>query len=125
MKLQKVLIEDQKQKKAMKSTCDCECVTTVITSCSSFENQEIMSKNKVDEKNETEEDRICSSKSGCCTPKAKRYRIPEVLTCPPAPKKRRVTPSPACSSINKSPIALFASPDIDLFFFSALKNVSV
>ncbi|KAK7396256.1 hypothetical protein VNO78_17132 [Psophocarpus tetragonolobus] len=57
---------------------------------------------------------VCSS--GCATPKAKRFRIPEELTCPPAPKKRRVMSN--CSS-NKSPIAFFASPDIELFFFSS------
>ncbi|ESW34234.1 hypothetical protein PHAVU_001G135700 [Phaseolus vulgaris] len=59
----------------------------------------------------------CSS--GCATPKAKRFRIPEVLTCPPAPKKRRTLAIPNCSS-NRSAVALFASPDIELFFFSAL-----
>ena len=63
--------------------------------------------------------KVCSS--GCATPKAKRFRIPEVQTCPPAPKKRRVVPN--CSS-KRSPIAFFASPDIELFFFSALRNVS-
>ena len=66
---------------------------------------------------DNEED-VCSS--GCVTPKAKRFRIPEVLTCPPAPKKRRVMQNYS----SKSPIAFFASPDIELFFFSALRNVS-
>ncbi|RDX72980.1 Cyclin-dependent protein kinase inhibitor SMR13, partial [Mucuna pruriens] len=56
----------------------------------------------------------------CSTPKGKRFRIPEVLTCPPAPKKRRVAIT--CSS-KRSPIAFFASPDIELFFFSAIKTV--
>lgn len=81
--------------------------------------EEVMSKKRVFE--EVEDVSSCSR--DCSTPKAKRFRIPEVLTCPPAPKKRRV--NPPCSSINRSPIALFASPDIELFFFSALKNVSV
>ncbi|KAH1077768.1 hypothetical protein GYH30_053023 [Glycine max] len=72
----------------------------------------------VEEESINEED-VCSS--GCATPKAKRFRIPEVQTCPPAPKKRRVVPN--CSS-KRSPIAFFASPDIELFFFSALRNVS-
>jgi len=114
MKLQKALVEDRKQKKAMErsASCECECVTTV-------ENTEL----KVDD---TKKDIIfSSSSSGCSTPKAKRFRIPKVLTCPPAPKKRKVTPPSACSSINRSPISLFSSPDIELFFFSALNNVSV
>ncbi|CAJ1911183.1 unnamed protein product [Sphenostylis stenocarpa] len=37
---------------------------------------------------EDSDEDVCSS--GCTTPKAKRFRIPEVLTCPPAPKKRRI-----------------------------------
>lgn len=66
------------------------------------------------------EEDICSSV--CSTPKGKRFRIPEVLTCPPAPKKRRVMPN---YSSKKSPIAFFASPDIEFFFFSSsLRNVS-
>nr|KYP63269.1 hypothetical protein KK1_017837 [Cajanus cajan] len=64
------------------------------------------------------EEGTCSH--GCSTPKGKRFRIPEILTCPPAPKKRRVTLT-SCSSM-RSPIAFFASPDIDLFFFSAIKS---
>jgi hypothetical protein len=124
MKLQKVLNEDRKQKKEKEiSTYKCTS-TKVITSFSSVENTETEAK--------VEEKVICSSSSsssssssGCCTPKAKRFRIPKMLTCPPAPKKRKVNPSEACLSINRSPIALFSSPDIELFFFSALKNVSV
>ncbi|TKY62603.1 hypothetical protein E2542_SST12461 [Spatholobus suberectus] len=100
-------LEETKQRKSM--TRPCECATS-----SSSQEQGI---GNVEEDN-TKED-VCSS--GCATPKAKRFRIPEVLTCPPAPKKRRVMPN--CSS-NRSPIAFFASPDIELFFFSALRNVS-
>ncbi|KAK4272540.1 hypothetical protein QN277_021081 [Acacia crassicarpa] len=72
--------------------------------------------NTVEKLDNSEED-ACSS--GWSTPKAKRFRIPELLTCPPAPKKRRVTSN--CSS-NKIPIAFFASLDIELFFCSALRN---
>lgn len=69
---------------------------------------------------EDNEEVVCSS--GCTTPKAKRFRIPEILTCPPAPKKRRVIPS---YSSNRLPIAVFSSQDIDELFFSALiRNVS-
>ncbi|CAJ2673186.1 unnamed protein product [Trifolium pratense] len=116
MKLQKVLIEDRKQKKATK-TSTFKCATTTAITSSSVENTETEPKSITSSSS--------SSSSGCCTPKAKRFRIPEMLTCPPAPKKRRVNPSAACLSINRSPIALFSSPDIELFFFSALKNVSV
>ncbi|KAI4300767.1 hypothetical protein L6164_034105 [Bauhinia variegata] len=82
--------------------------------------QELCNVKNGQQDNEEEED-ICSKGNDCATPKAKRFRIPEVLTCPPAPKKRRVMPN--CLS-NRSPIAFFASPDIELFFFSALRNVS-
>ncbi|KAF5725477.1 hypothetical protein HS088_TW23G00199 [Tripterygium wilfordii] len=59
----------------------------------------------------------------CSTPKADRFRIPEIDTCPPAPKKQRVMTN--CSSLQRTPIAFFAPPDIELFFFVALGNVSV
>ncbi|KAJ6363396.1 hypothetical protein OIU78_003546 [Salix suchowensis] len=57
---------------------------------------------------------------GCSTPKAQRFKIPETLSCPPAPMKRRLTTK--CPS-KKSPIAFFASPDIELFFFFAFQNI--
>ncbi|KAL0390812.1 UNVERIFIED_CONTAM: Cyclin-dependent protein kinase inhibitor SMR9 [Sesamum calycinum] len=59
---------------------------------------------------------MCSS-SGCSTPKAERFRIPEIKTCPPAPKKRRMVTS--CSS-SRTSISFFAPPDIELFFNFAL-----
>jgi hypothetical protein len=61
--------------------------------------------------------------SGCSTPKAQRFRIPEISSCPPAPKKRRVTSSSSCISNRSSPIAFFAPPDIELFFFLAFQNI--
>ncbi|KAK7336575.1 hypothetical protein VNO77_17120 [Canavalia gladiata] len=106
MKRQK--LEETKQQKPMTRTCE------FATSSS---NQEQQGVKNFEEDNE---EYVCSS--GCATPKGKRFRIPEVLTCPPAPKKRRVMPN--CSS-NRSPIAFFTSPDIELFFFSARRNVSV
>ena len=60
------------------------------------------------------------SNNGFSTPKAQRFRIPEILTCPPAPKKRRPN-----YSLRRSPIAFFAPPDLELFFFFALGDVSV
>lgn len=79
--------------------------------------------NKIEgeEEEEEEEEEEASSRNGCCTPKGKRFRIPEILTCPPAPKKRRVTPN--CLT-KRSPIAYFAPPDIELFFFFAFRNIS-
>ncbi|KAF8395848.1 hypothetical protein HHK36_019802 [Tetracentron sinense] len=61
------------------------------------------------------------STDGCSTPKGQRFRIPKILPCPPAPKKRRVASN--CSS-KRSPIAFFAPPDLELFFF-ALRHISV
>nr|GMD71478.1 cyclin-dependent protein kinase inhibitor SMR9 [Ipomoea batatas] len=62
----------------------------------------------------------------CSTPKAERFRIPAMETCPPAPKKRRVMtswPPPSLRrSSNTPPIAFFAPPDIELFFYFALRG---
>ncbi|KAM7524530.1 hypothetical protein LguiA_014432 [Lonicera macranthoides] len=55
----------------------------------------------------------------CSTPKAQRFRIPEIRPCPPAPKKKRV--APICSS-KTSPIAFFASQEIEVFFLYTLGN---
>eukprot|EP00268_Persea_americana_P019083 TRINITY_DN19768_c2_g1_i1.p1 TRINITY_DN19768_c2_g1~~TRINITY_DN19768_c2_g1_i1.p1 ORF type:complete len:135 (+),score=18.33 TRINITY_DN19768_c2_g1_i1:134-538(+) len=58
---------------------------------------------------------------GCSTPKAQRFRIPEPLSCPPAPKKRKVALH--CSP-DKSSIPFFNPPDLELFFFLAFRNIS-
>ncbi|ESQ30348.1 hypothetical protein EUTSA_v10011876mg [Eutrema salsugineum] len=55
--------------------------------------------------------------SGCCTPKSKKSRIPEMLTCPPAPKKPRVAQN---CGLSRRQIAFFAPPDVELFFVFAL-----
>ncbi|OWM73501.1 cyclin-dependent protein kinase inhibitor SMR13 [Punica granatum] len=75
----------------------------------------------------------CTSSSGsnpagtggisCSTPKARRYRIPAIETCPPAPKKQRVV-SKNCF-LQRRPIAFFAHPDIELFFNFAFRGISV
>ncbi|KAL4297220.1 hypothetical protein GQ457_12G026070 [Hibiscus cannabinus] len=62
------------------------------------------------------------STSPCSTPKAPRFRIPEVDTCPPAPKKQRVLSN---CSLQRTPIAFFAPPDLELFFFFAHRDISV
>ncbi|CAH8301873.1 unnamed protein product [Eruca vesicaria subsp. sativa] len=55
--------------------------------------------------------------NGCCTPKSKKSRIPEVLKCPPAPKKQRVAQNFA---LRRRQISFFAPPDVELFFVMAL-----
>ncbi|KAB2615378.1 hypothetical protein D8674_021966 [Pyrus ussuriensis x Pyrus communis] len=64
-----------------------------------------------------------STTSACSTPKAQRFRIPEILTCPPAPKKKRVISSNFL--FRRSPIAFFAPPDLELFFCFANGGISV
>ncbi|WZZ64297.1 hypothetical protein YC2023_075667 [Brassica napus] len=58
-----------------------------------------------------------TSPSGCCTPISKKSRIPEMLTCPPAPKKQRVAQNFAS---RRRQISFFAPPDVELFFVFAL-----
>ncbi|GFY98245.1 hypothetical protein Acr_12g0007860 [Actinidia rufa] len=72
------------------------------------------------EKKPNEEDRS-EDETGCSTPKAKRYRLPETLSCPPPPKKKRVA---AKCSPRSSPIAFFSPPDIELFFLFAFRDIS-
>ncbi|KAK2653227.1 hypothetical protein Ddye_013083 [Dipteronia dyeriana] len=66
---------------------------------------------------------------GCSTPKGERFRIPEILSCPPAPMKKTSTTTSSKSSkrstsSSSSPIPFFAPPDIELFFLFAFQNVS-
>ncbi|KAJ6670805.1 CYCLIN-DEPENDENT PROTEIN KINASE INHIBITOR SMR13 [Salix viminalis] len=58
------------------------------------------------------------STSACSTPKAERFRIPEIQTCPPAPRKQRMVSG---CSLRRRPIAFFAPPDLELFFFCSLQ----
>lgn len=60
----------------------------------------------------------------CSTPKARRFRIPAIKTCPPAPKKQRVA-SKNCCSQRRRHVAFFAHPDIELFFNLAFRGISV
>ncbi|KAF8103914.1 hypothetical protein N665_0182s0021 [Sinapis alba] len=53
---------------------------------------------------------------GCCTPKSQKSRIPEMLTCPPAPKKQRV---PQNCVLRRRQIVFFAPQEIELFFVKA------
>ncbi|KAG4920647.1 hypothetical protein JHK82_049593 [Glycine max] len=69
-------------------------------------------------------DVVCNSNtnSPCSTPKGQKFRIPEISTCPPAPKKPRVLSN---CSLRRSPLSFFAPPDLEHFFFVALRDVSV
>ncbi|KAJ1390327.1 hypothetical protein SESBI_37542 [Sesbania bispinosa] len=60
--------------------------------------------------------------SACSTPKGQKFRIPEISTCPPAPKKPRVLSN---CSLRRSPLSFFAPPDLEHFFLVALPDVSV
>ncbi|MED6204604.1 hypothetical protein PIB30_010458 [Stylosanthes scabra] len=63
--------------------------------------------------------------SRCSTPKGNKFRIPEISTCPPAPKKQRVISSSSSNcSLRRSPLSFFSPPDLDLFFFMALSNTT-
>lgn len=50
----------------------------------------------------------------CATPKGKRFRIPEISTCPPAPKKRKIAATAkSCLPRRLSNDAMFSPPDVD------------
>ncbi|KAK1281615.1 hypothetical protein QJS10_CPB22g01351 [Acorus calamus] len=66
-----------------------------------------------------------SSSSGCSTPKAERFRIPELRHCPPAPKRRRRLAIHGGLERRRLPIKFFTPPDLELFFYAAIHNVSV
>ncbi|XP_050238585.1 uncharacterized protein LOC126688060 [Mercurialis annua] len=52
----------------------------------------------------------------CTTPKAKEYKIPDVVTCPPAPRKRKAAPL-SVKKFNMSRkvrvVKFFSSPEIE------------
>jgi len=66
---------------------------------------------------------INSSSIGCTTPKAQKYKIPKILTCPPAPKKRRPSVSSCTLSRRTQQISFFDPPDLELFFASHLASI--
>ncbi|KAK1305550.1 hypothetical protein QJS10_CPA10g00195 [Acorus calamus] len=65
------------------------------------------------------------SSSGCSKPKAKRFRIPELRHCPPAPKRKRRLAIHGGLARLQRPIKFFTPPDLELFFYAASHNVSV
>ncbi|GER38358.1 acid phosphatase/vanadium-dependenthaloperoxidase-related protein [Striga asiatica] len=58
----------------------------------------------------------------CSTPKAERFRLTEMGTCPPAPKKTIRVRLKNCSLKRTVHMPFFVSPDIDLFFYFALRG---
>ncbi|KAI6696754.1 hypothetical protein NL676_016873 [Syzygium grande] len=60
----------------------------------------------------------------CCTPRAEKFRTPEILSCPPAPMKKRRSLSAPNGLSRKSPTTFFTHPDIDMFFLFAFRNGS-
>lgn len=94
------------------------------SSSESIINPSIKELSKINENEVDEDDNdVSTSSGGCSTPKAQRFRIPEIMTCPPAPKKQRVVSD--CSTFRRSPIAFYAPPDLELFFYFALGGISV
>lgn len=58
-----------------------------------------------------------NNNSACSTPKGQKFRIPEISTCPPAPKKQRVVSN---CSLRRSPLSFFVPPDLEHFFLVTL-----
>lgn len=66
--------------------------------------------------------------SSCMTPKGKRYRISKNLSCPLAPKKKRLVGTTKCISKRRRLLddALILSPTkVEGFFFYAIKENNV
>ncbi|CAM8892240.1 unnamed protein product [Rhodiola kirilowii] len=101
--------------------------TRLISSETCSASNSPVKKYSVEIKNEEEE--------VCCwsTPKAKRFRIPEIESCPPAPKKQRGGGG-ACDddddasikcSMRRSSIPFFTPPELaDFFFRVSVPNMS-
>ncbi|XP_070018224.1 cyclin-dependent protein kinase inhibitor SMR9-like [Nicotiana sylvestris] len=114
--LQKKQQEKKKKKQPLKKNE--EEKSAIISPCKSPCKEDLLKRNN----NEMELENICS------TPKAERFKIPEIKTCPPAPKKRRIvssSTSSSCHSLRRNPVTFFAPPDLDHFFFLALGNIQV
>ncbi|KAK1390810.1 Cyclin-dependent protein kinase inhibitor SMR [Heracleum sosnowskyi] len=88
-------------------------------SCDGFGEKNVVSKENVTISSEV------LNNNGCSTPKGKKFRIPRINKCPPAPMKRRpssstnINVSSSCTSLKRSPISFFSPPDLELFFFFA------
>ncbi|CAL0301730.1 unnamed protein product [Lupinus luteus] len=105
----------KQQKKNTKSKTQ-DIPTVFPSSCSSISSQDSSRDNEICEV-------IDISSSVCSTPKGQKFRIPEISTCPPAPKKPRVHSSNC--SLRRTPISFFSPPDLEHFFVATLRDVSV
>lgn len=100
-----------------------EVINKVLPSSCVRKSSEESSKEEREENNEVSEViDVSVSNSACSTPKGQKFRIPEVSTCPPAPKKQRVVSN---CSLRRSPLSFFVPPDLDNFFLVTLPDVSV
>ncbi|XWS66374.1 hypothetical protein CRYUN_Cryun05aG0193900 [Craigia yunnanensis] len=93
-----------------------------ISSSSSSSSNDSSSRNSIAADKEDHSNGVEVLQAGCSTPKGQRFRMPEILSCPPAPMKLRVAPK--FLSRRSSAITFFSPPDIELFFFLAFQNVS-
>ncbi|CAL0309693.1 unnamed protein product [Lupinus luteus] len=92
-----------------------------------FKKQKQHIKSKKQDSSKEEDNEVCEvidvSSSSCSTPKGQKFKIPEISTCPPAPKKPRVVSS-NCSLLRSPPLSFFSPTDLE-HFFVALRDVSV
>ncbi|XP_058746691.1 cyclin-dependent protein kinase inhibitor SMR13-like [Vicia villosa] len=103
-----------------------------LTRSSHFKNQQLESK-KQETSSENKDRNMDSdkvvedvsvpptSKSICSTPKGQKFRIPEISTCPPAPKKQRQRVL-SNFSLRRT---FFAPPDLEMFLCVALQDSPV
>lgn len=101
-----------KKKKQQSSTQD----SVLPSSCLSKTSQE-SSKEEKTEISEVIDVSNNNSNSACSTPKGQKFRIPEISTCPPAPKKQRVVSN---CSLRRLPLSFFVPPDLEHFFLVTL-----
>lgn len=92
----------------------------------------IESSRLVEDENEDSSTKNEGFDEGCSTPKSEKYKVPEIMTCPPAPKKPRrtvavsVSSSKNCLDPRRRPITFFTHPDLDKFFtFAASDHIKV
>ncbi|OIV92033.1 hypothetical protein TanjilG_01742 [Lupinus angustifolius] len=107
----------KKQKQHIKSKKQ-EIDNVFPSSCSSMSSQDLSKEG---------DNEVCEvidvSSSSCSTPKGQKFKIPEISTCPPAPKKPTRVVSSNCS-LRRSQLSFFSPPDLE-HFFVALRDVLV
>jgi hypothetical protein len=111
----------QPRRKNMKKNKKQEMITNVLpSSCISKSSKDLSREEKMEISEVID---VSNCNSPCSTPKGQKFRIPEISTCPPAPKKQRVVSN---CSLKRSPLSFFVPPDLDNFFLvTKLPDVSV